>query len=108
MFYDNFYIIFFPPFANLNTSTSQVYYWRESSLIPDLLVSKEKKTKGFYSTMAEPSGHLTDLVPYSKYQMFMVVANNRFEGPRSNTVEFNTKEGGKDATLTSKHCTKML
>lgn len=28
--------------------------------------------------------------------MFMVVANNRFEGPPSNTVEFTTKMGGED------------
>uniref|UniRef100_A0A4W6E8C8 Neural cell adhesion molecule L1 n=1 Tax=Lates calcarifer TaxID=8187 RepID=A0A4W6E8C8_LATCA len=75
----------------------RLYYWRESSLVPGLVVSKEKKTKGFYSTMAEPSGILSDLVPYSKYKMFMVVANSRFEGPRSNTVEFTTKEGVPDA-----------
>lgn len=66
------------------------------------MVSKKKKTTGFYSTMAEPSGILSDLVPYSKYKMFMVVANNRFESPPSNTVEFTTKEGGEDAALTSK------
>lgn len=61
------------------------------------MVSKEKKTKGFYSIVAEPSGTLSDLVPYSKYKMFMVVANNAFEGPPSNTVEITTKEGGEDA-----------
>lgn len=66
------------------------------------MVSKEKKTKGFYSTMADPSGILSDLVPYSKYKMFMVVANNHFESPPSNTVEFTTKEGGEDASLTTK------
>lgn len=60
------------------------------------MVSKEKKTKGFYSTVAEPSGILSDLVPYSKYKMFMVVANSRFEGPPSNTVDFTTKEGGEE------------
>ncbi|XP_051270882.1 neurofascin homolog (chicken) a isoform X15 [Dicentrarchus labrax] len=75
----------------------RLYYWRESSLVPGLVVSKEKKTKGFYSTVAGPSGILSDLVPYSKYKMFMVVANNRFEGPPSNTVEFTTKEGVPDA-----------
>uniref|UniRef100_A0A671UT36 Neural cell adhesion molecule L1 n=1 Tax=Sparus aurata TaxID=8175 RepID=A0A671UT36_SPAAU len=62
-----------------------------------LVVSKEKKTKGFFSTVAEPSGILSDLVPYSKYKMFMVVANSRFESPPSNTVEFTTKEGVPDA-----------
>ncbi|XP_040891001.1 neurofascin homolog (chicken) a isoform X1 [Toxotes jaculatrix] len=75
----------------------RLYYWRESSLVPNLVVSKEKKTKGFYSTMAEPSGILSDLMPYSKYKMFMVVANSRFESPQSNTVEFTTKEGVPDA-----------
>ncbi|XP_039654946.1 neurofascin homolog (chicken) a isoform X26 [Perca fluviatilis] len=75
----------------------RLYYWRESSLVPTLVVSKEKKTKGFYSIMAEPSGILGDLVPYSKYKMFMVVANNLYEGPRSNTVEITTKEGVPDA-----------
>ncbi|TDH13532.1 hypothetical protein EPR50_G00033980 [Perca flavescens] len=75
----------------------RLYYWRESSLVPTLVVSKEKKTKGFYSIMAEPSGILSDLVPYSKYKMFMVVANNLYEGPRSNTVEITTKEGVPDA-----------
>lgn len=61
------------------------------------MVNKEEKTRGFYTTVAEPSGILSDLVPYSKYKMFMVVANNRFESPASNTLEFTTKEGGEDA-----------
>lgn len=65
-------------------------------MVPGLSVSKEKKTKGFYSTSAEPSAILSDLVPYSKYKMFMVVANSRFESPPSNTWELTTKEGGED------------
>uniref|UniRef100_A0AAQ4QUN9 Neurofascin homolog (chicken) a n=1 Tax=Gasterosteus aculeatus aculeatus TaxID=481459 RepID=A0AAQ4QUN9_GASAC len=75
----------------------RLYFWRESSLVPGLVVSKEKKTKGFYSIAAEPSGILSDLVPYSRYKMFLVVANNLFEGPPSNTVEVITKEGVPDA-----------
>ncbi|KAG7494301.1 neurofascin isoform X1 [Solea senegalensis] len=75
----------------------RLYYWRESSLVPGLSVRMENKTKGFYSTMPEPSATLTDLVPYSKYKMVMVAANNRFEGPPSNPVEFTTKEGVPDA-----------
>uniref|UniRef100_A0A1A8N364 Neurofascin homolog (Chicken) a n=1 Tax=Nothobranchius pienaari TaxID=704102 RepID=A0A1A8N364_9TELE len=71
----------------------RLYYWRESSQLPGLAVSKEKKTRGFYTTVAEPSGLLADLVPYSNYKMFMVVANNHFESLPSNTVEFSTKEG---------------
>ncbi|KAL0978112.1 hypothetical protein UPYG_G00166040 [Umbra pygmaea] len=75
----------------------RVHYWRESSLVKGLHVNKEKKTKGFYSTMAQPTGILTDLHAYSHYRMFMVVANNQYEGPPSNHVEFQTKEGVPDA-----------
>lgn len=49
--------------------------------------------------MAEPSGILSDLVPYSRYRMLMVVANNGYEGPPSNTVDFTTKEGGEDTKV---------
>lgn len=59
----------------------------------DLKVNKEKKTKGFFNDVSQNSGILMDLVPYSKYKMYMVVANNKFEGPHSITVEFQTKEG---------------
>uniref|UniRef100_A0A3B3Y3N4 Neural cell adhesion molecule L1 n=1 Tax=Poecilia mexicana TaxID=48701 RepID=A0A3B3Y3N4_9TELE len=75
----------------------RLHYWRESSLVPGLVVSKEKKTTGFYTTVPEPSGILKDLVPYSKYKMFMVVANSRFESLPSNNVEFTTAEGVPDA-----------
>ncbi|KAM4740302.1 neurofascin homolog (chicken) a isoform 4-T9 [Anableps anableps] len=75
----------------------RLYYWRESSLVPGLVVSKEKKTTGFYTTVPEPSGILKDLVPYSKYKMFMVVANSRFESLPSNSVEFTTVEDVPDA-----------
>ncbi|KAB5536962.1 hypothetical protein PHYPO_G00113330 [Pangasianodon hypophthalmus] len=71
----------------------RLYYWREASLVKDLKVNKDKKTKGFFSDVSQNSGVLMDLVPYSKYKMYMVVANNKFEGPHSNTVEFQTKEG---------------
>ncbi|CAF95092.1 unnamed protein product, partial [Tetraodon nigroviridis] len=78
-------------------SSPQLYYWRDSSLVPGLAVNKEKQTKGFYSTVSEPSTLLSELVPFSKYKMFMVVANTHYEGPPSNTVEFTTKEGVPDA-----------
>lgn len=61
----------------------------------DLKVNKEKKTKGFFNDVSQNSGVLMDLVPYSKYKMYMVVANNQFEGPHSNIVEFQTKEGSR-------------
>ncbi|XP_061146772.1 neurofascin homolog (chicken) a isoform X4 [Syngnathus typhle] len=75
----------------------RLHYWREASHVPALVFSKENKTKGFYTTVAEPSGILSDLVPFSRYKMFMVVANNGYQGPPSNTVEFSTKEGVPDA-----------
>ncbi|XP_056130967.1 neurofascin homolog (chicken) a [Lampris incognitus] len=71
----------------------KLYYWREASLVKSLRVKKEKKTKGFFTTVPRPSGMLGDLVPYSHYKMFMVVANSRYDGPPSNTVEFHTEEG---------------
>uniref|UniRef100_A0A4W5QYQ0 Neural cell adhesion molecule L1 n=1 Tax=Hucho hucho TaxID=62062 RepID=A0A4W5QYQ0_9TELE len=74
----------------------RLHYWREGSMVKGLHVNKEKKTKGFYSTVAQPTGILTDLQPYSLYRMFMVVANSHYEGPPSNHVEFHTKEGVPD------------
>ncbi|XP_067244278.1 neurofascin homolog (chicken) a isoform X9 [Chanodichthys erythropterus] len=71
----------------------KLYYWRESSLIKGLKVNKTKLHKGFFTTAEHPSGILTELFPYSKYKMYMVVANREYEGPQSNTVEFYTKEG---------------
>uniref|UniRef100_A0A3Q2XGF3 Neural cell adhesion molecule L1 n=1 Tax=Hippocampus comes TaxID=109280 RepID=A0A3Q2XGF3_HIPCM len=75
----------------------RLYYWRKASHVPGLVFSKENKTKGFYTTMAQPSAILSDLVPFSRYKMYMVVANNHYEGPPSNSVEFSTKEGVPDA-----------
>ncbi|XP_060766007.1 neurofascin homolog (chicken) a isoform X13 [Neoarius graeffei] len=71
----------------------RLYYWREASLVKDLKVNKEKKIKSFFNDVSRNSGVLMELVPYSKYKMYMVVANNKFEGPHSITVEFQTKEG---------------
>uniref|UniRef100_A0A667XHA6 Neural cell adhesion molecule L1 n=1 Tax=Myripristis murdjan TaxID=586833 RepID=A0A667XHA6_9TELE len=74
----------------------RLYYWRVSSLLQDLVVNQEKKVKGFYSHAAEPSGVLGELHPFSNYRMFMVVANSRYEGPASETVNFTTEEGVPD------------
>ncbi|XP_056590735.1 neurofascin homolog (chicken) a isoform X9 [Triplophysa dalaica] len=71
----------------------KLYYWREASLIKGLKVNRTKLHKGFYTTAEHPSGILTELYPYSKYKTYMVVANREFEGPQSNHVEFETKEG---------------
>lgn len=92
-------LAFCRPFLKLSVVLpTQLYYWRDSSLVPGLVVNKEKQTKGFYSTVSEPSSLLGELVPFSRYKMFMVVANTHYEGPSSNTVEFTTKEGGEDHT----------
>uniref|UniRef100_A0A8C9T5Q8 Neurofascin homolog (chicken) a n=1 Tax=Scleropages formosus TaxID=113540 RepID=A0A8C9T5Q8_SCLFO len=65
----------------------------KSSLLKGLRVNKEVKTKGFNASGLQPSGILTDLIPYSNYKMYMKIVNRRYEGPPSNTVEFQTKEG---------------
>uniref|UniRef100_A0A672MZF7 Neurofascin n=1 Tax=Sinocyclocheilus grahami TaxID=75366 RepID=A0A672MZF7_SINGR len=72
---------------------SQVYYWRENSRLPWHTVSRRIKTKSFKANGPRLSGTLTGLVPYSNYRMYIVVANNRYEGPPSNTIEFQTPEG---------------
>ncbi|XP_030631986.1 neurofascin homolog (chicken) a isoform X2 [Chanos chanos] len=82
-----------PSTINGKLKEYKLYYWRESSLVKDLKVKKENKTKGFFITDSKFTGILTDLIPYSKYKMLMVVANTQYEGPPSNTVEFKTKEG---------------
>uniref|UniRef100_A0A671KBV4 Neural cell adhesion molecule L1 n=1 Tax=Sinocyclocheilus anshuiensis TaxID=1608454 RepID=A0A671KBV4_9TELE len=71
----------------------KVYYWRESSRLPWHIVSRRIKTKSFKANGPRLSGTLTGLVPYSNYRMYIVVANNRYEGPPSNTIEFQTPEG---------------
>lgn len=73
---------------------SQVYYWRESSRLPWHTVSRRIKTKSFKANGPRLSGTLSGLVPYSNYRIYIVVANNRFEGPPSHTIEFQTPEGG--------------
>lgn len=53
------------------------------------------KSQAFSTNNGEPSGVVTGLYPYSNYKMYIVVANNRFEGPPSNNIHFSTPEGGK-------------
>ncbi|XP_056304719.1 neurofascin isoform X2 [Danio aesculapii] len=71
----------------------KVYYWRESSRLPWHIVSRRIKTKSFKANGPRLSGTLTGLIPYSNYKMYIVVANNRYEGPPSHTIEFQTPEG---------------
>lgn len=83
----------YPSTVNGEFKEYKLYYWREASLIKGLKVNKTKLHKGFFTTAEQPSGILTELFPYSKYKMYMVVANREYEGPQSNSVEFYTKEG---------------
>lgn len=76
---------------------SQVYYWRDSSQLRWLRVSRATKFKVFPNNDPEPSGVVDDLIPYSNYKMYIVVANNRYEGPASNNIFFSTPEGGKNS-----------
>ncbi|XP_056125849.1 neurofascin homolog (chicken) a isoform X11 [Rhinichthys klamathensis goyatoka] len=82
-----------PSTVNGEFKEYKLYYWREASLIKGLKVNKTKLHKGFFTTAEHPSGILTELFPFSKYKIYMVVANREYEGPQSNTVEFYTKEG---------------
>ncbi|XP_067448984.1 neurofascin isoform X2 [Thunnus thynnus] len=71
----------------------KVYYWRDSSQLRWLRVNRGMKSKAFPDNDPEPSGVITGLIPYSNYKMYIVVANNRYEGPPSNNIVFSTPEG---------------
>uniref|UniRef100_A0A8C5FYJ5 Neural cell adhesion molecule L1 n=1 Tax=Gouania willdenowi TaxID=441366 RepID=A0A8C5FYJ5_GOUWI len=71
----------------------KIYYWRDSSQLRWLWVNRGMKSKSFANNDPEPSGILTDLIPYSNYKMYIVVTNSRYEGPPSNTLYFSTPEG---------------
>ncbi|XP_062315373.1 neurofascin isoform X1 [Osmerus eperlanus] len=71
----------------------KVYFWRDSSQLRWLSVSRAMKSKTFPVGDQEYSGILSDLFAYSNYKMYIVVANNRYEGPPSNTIQFSTPEG---------------
>ncbi|XP_076840024.1 neurofascin isoform X1 [Brachyhypopomus gauderio] len=76
-----------------NIKEYTVYYWRESSRLPNHSINRRIKSKSFKANGPRLSGILTGLVPYSNYKMYIVVANNRYEGPPSNRIEFQTLEG---------------
>ncbi|XP_061591464.1 neurofascin isoform X1 [Cololabis saira] len=71
----------------------KVYYWRDSSQLRWLWVNRGMKSEVFPNNDPEPSGVLEGLSPYSNYKMYIVVANNRYEGPPSNNIHFSTPEG---------------
>lgn len=72
----------------------KVYYWRDSSQLRWHRVNRGMRSKVFPNNDPEPSGVVTDLIPYSNYKMYIVVANRRYEGPPSNHIHFSTLEGG--------------
>ncbi|XP_039197062.1 neurofascin isoform X11 [Crotalus tigris] len=69
----------------------RAYYWRESSLLKNLWVSKKKQSMGFIGERTR--GIVSQLFPYSNYKLEMVVVNGRGDGPRSEILEFTTPEG---------------
>uniref|UniRef100_A0A8C6VJ54 Neurofascin n=1 Tax=Naja naja TaxID=35670 RepID=A0A8C6VJ54_NAJNA len=69
----------------------RAYYWRESSLLKNLWVSKKKQSMGFIGDRTR--GIVSRLFPYSNYKLEMVVVNGRGDGPRSEILEFTTPEG---------------
>ncbi|KAK5863915.1 hypothetical protein PBY51_000902 [Eleginops maclovinus] len=71
----------------------KAYYWRDSSQLRWLRVNRAMKSRSFLADDPEPSGVLTGLIPYSNYKLYIVVANNRYEGPPSNNIHFSTPEG---------------
>ncbi|XP_061703153.1 neurofascin isoform X2 [Syngnathoides biaculeatus] len=71
----------------------KVYFWRDSSQLRRLRVNRAMRSQVFADAGPEPSGVLAELVPYSNYKMYIVVANSRYEGPASNSVHFSTPEG---------------
>ncbi|XP_048352405.1 neurofascin isoform X3 [Sphaerodactylus townsendi] len=69
----------------------RAYYWRESSFLKNLWVSKKRQSESFIGDRTR--GIVSRLFPYSNYKLEMVVVNGRGDGPRSEIKEFTTPEG---------------
>ncbi|XP_066060001.1 neurofascin isoform X10 [Chamaea fasciata] len=69
----------------------RAYFWRDSSLLKNLWVSKKRQFVSFPGDRNR--GTVSRLFPYSNYKLEMVVTNGRGDGPRSETKEFLTPEG---------------
>ncbi|KGL83267.1 Neurofascin, partial [Tinamus guttatus] len=69
----------------------RAYFWRESSLLKNLWVSKKRQYVSFPGDRNR--GIVSRLFPYSNYKLEMVVSNGRGDGPRSEVKEFPTPEG---------------
>lgn len=70
----------------------KAYFWRDSSLLKNLWVSKKRQYVSFPGDRNR--GIVSRLFPYSNYKLEMVVTNGRGDGPRSELKEFPTPEGG--------------
>ncbi|XP_030076414.1 neurofascin isoform X2 [Microcaecilia unicolor] len=69
----------------------RAYYWRESSLLKKLWVSRKRQHVGFVGDRTR--GVIGQLLPYSNYKVQMVVVNGRGDGPRSEIKDFTLPEG---------------
>ncbi|XP_077151196.1 neurofascin isoform X10 [Ranitomeya variabilis] len=69
----------------------RAYYWRESSLLKGIWVSRKKLQQSF--TGDRVRGIVSFLIPYSNYKLYMVAVNGRGDGPKSDIKEFTTPEG---------------
>ncbi|KAM6237332.1 neurofascin isoform 7-T8 [Porphyrio hochstetteri] len=69
----------------------RAYFWRDSSLLKNLWVSKKWQYVSFPGDRNR--GIVSRLFPYSNYKLEMVVTNGRGDGPRSEVKEFPTPEG---------------
>nr|XP_033773477.1 neurofascin isoform X2 [Geotrypetes seraphini] len=69
----------------------RAYFWRESSLLKNLWVSRKRQHVGFVGDRTR--GVVSQLLPYSNYKLQMVVVNGRGDGPRSETKDFTLPEG---------------
>ncbi|XP_068125697.1 neurofascin isoform X3 [Hyperolius riggenbachi] len=69
----------------------RAYYWRESSLLKGVWVSRKKLQQSFIGDRVR--GVVSFLIPYSNYKLYMVAVNGRGDGPKSEMKEFSTPEG---------------
>lgn len=65
-------------------------------MLKGLWVSQKRQQAGFPGDRLR--GVVSRLFPYSNYKLEMVVVNGRGDGPRSETKEFTTPEGGRSGT----------
>lgn len=62
-------------------------------MLKSLWVSQKRQQASFPGDRLR--GVVSRLFPYSNYKLEMVVVNGRGDGPRSETKEFTTPEGGR-------------